>query len=111
MIRKLHLLGMNCTGCEACVQVCTQRVIVMKEDSLGFYYPQIDDAACVQCGACRDCCPVLSYGTIRNSAQPQGYAVMMEDVARRYSSSGVVFPAIAAEIIRDGGYVCGVAWE
>lgn len=50
-----------CTGCEACFNVCPKKAIRMKEDTRGFFYPQILENICVNCNKCKEVCPVLSY--------------------------------------------------
>ncbi len=47
----------ECTGCEACTQVCTQEAIFMFEDQEGFRYPKINRHKCINCGICREICP------------------------------------------------------
>ena len=46
-----------CFGCEACVQTCPKKAIIMIEDKEGFRYPKIDKAKCINCGLCRKICP------------------------------------------------------
>lgn len=48
----------HCLGCEACVQVCGKTAITMEEDHDGFCYPIIDTEKCVDCGMCRNVCPL-----------------------------------------------------
>lgn len=48
----------HCLGCEACVQVCGKTAITMEEDHDGFRYPIIDTEKCVDCGLCRNVCPL-----------------------------------------------------
>lgn len=48
----------HCLGCEACVQVCGKAAITMEEDQDGFRYPIIDTEKCVDCGMCRNVCPL-----------------------------------------------------
>ena len=48
----------SCTGCTACMNVCAHSAISMKADKYGFYYPEIDQNKCVDCGLCVKTCPV-----------------------------------------------------
>lgn len=48
----------SCTGCTACMNVCPHKAISMKADKYGFYYPEIDQNKCVDCGLCVKTCPV-----------------------------------------------------
>ena len=49
----------KCTGCTLCVNVCPRKAIHMIESEEGFYYPIINEAICVNCGACAKKCPVI----------------------------------------------------
>ena len=44
-----------------CTQVCVKKCIEIKENNLGFLYPEIDEEICVQCGICKDKCPVNNF--------------------------------------------------
>jgi formate hydrogenlyase subunit 6/NADH:ubiquinone oxidoreductase subunit I len=46
----------NCCGCGACVNVCPQKAIDMKEDECGFLYPRVDKKKCVGCKLCKKVC-------------------------------------------------------
>ena len=43
----------SCCGCGACSNACPKGCIIMKADTEGFLYPQIDKSKCVNCGKCR----------------------------------------------------------
>ena len=47
MMRKLK--KEDCTGCEACVNVCPKQCIHMVQNEEGFYYPLIAKEECVSC--------------------------------------------------------------
>ena len=40
----------KCCGCGLCTTVCKKNAIVMKEDSKGFTYPEINEELCIKCG-------------------------------------------------------------
>ncbi len=105
----LNLPEASCTGCGACYNICPHGAITMKENSEGFLYPEIDNEACVRCGLCSKICPVNhpDYGM---SETPEFYAAMADDELRQNSSSGGVFPLLAAEILKNGGVVAGAAY-
>lgn len=98
----------RCTGCTACVAVCPLDAIVMKADSEGFLYPEVDTARCVNCGKCHKVCPVDKEPT---SVTPEKayYAVADDGNLSRQSSSGGVFSLLANQILCDGGVVFGCA--
>ena len=104
----------KCCGCEACAQRCSKQCITMIPDDEGFLYPQVDEAACINCGVCEKVCPVINQG---NSMKPLGVfaAINPHDNIREKSSSGGVFTAIAEKVIMEGGVVFGArfneSWE
>lgn len=72
--------------------------------------PVVDDAACTDCGLCTGKCPVSVLP--QNSAHTDvltGYA--KDGALLPRSSSGAIFPVLAAEIIRRGGLVFGAAFD
>ena len=100
----------NCCGCFACANICSNGCIEMHADEEGFLYPSVDTSRCIQCGLCKQVCPILhSYNEIRGMS-PAGYAVInMDEKVRLASSSGGVFSLFAEQTIRDGGVVFGAA--
>lgn len=46
----------ECCGCSACEAICPVGAIKMALDADGFYYPQINESACVYCGQCVKIC-------------------------------------------------------
>ncbi|MCQ2485350.1 MAG: Coenzyme F420 hydrogenase/dehydrogenase, beta subunit C-terminal domain [Clostridia bacterium] len=46
----------DCFGCEACVQICPEKAVIMKSDEEGFRYPVINKELCVNCGVCEKVC-------------------------------------------------------
>ncbi len=93
-----------CTGCTACMNICPAQCIIMRRDREGFDYPVANPDRCIGCGKCESVCPVLN---------PHEAAGPLETVAARNekfidgSSSGGVFPSIAAKVVEDGGVVYG----
>lgn len=100
----------NCCGCEACVNVCPQRCITMREDEEGFKYPSLDLSHCIDCGLCERVCPVLNRGDKR---LPKSVLAgrNSNDAIRAESSSGGVFTLLAERIIEEGGVVFGARFD
>lgn len=99
-----------CTGCGMCTAICPSSAIQMQSDEHGFLHPTVDAAKCTDCGLCIRKCPI--------SAPPQvsahtdiltGYA--KDETLLPTSSSGAIFPVLAAEIIRRGGIVFGAGFD
>ena len=99
----------ECFGCEACVAVCPQKVIVMKRDGEGFAYPAIEEERCIDCGMCEEICP---HKHPLLAVEPRAYAVRCNDIDVLYrSTSGGAFSLIASCILREGGLVCGAVFD
>lgn len=99
----------NCTGCQACSQICPKNCIQMRPDREGFLYPVVDEQACVHCGLCEKVCPVL-HNTEDKGNPPKAYAACNLDTAVRLaSSSGGVFTLLAEYVLDQGGILYGAA--
>lgn len=97
----------QCCGCGACANKCPKQAITMQPNQEGFLHPVVDVEKCVECGACEKACPGLSVAT-NALTEAKAYIVQYKDDAVRYqSTSGGAFTAIAEEVIRRGGVVCG----
>ena len=100
----------KCFGCEACSYSCPAGAISMVSDKEGFYYPEIDQDKCIDCGKCRDICPSLNHDIF--DAEPSFYAVRVKDEELlKKSTSGGAFSLIAGEILNRGGLICGAAYD
>ena len=100
----------KCTGCGACGAVCPVEAIQFIKDKEGFYYPSIVEKKCVKCGKCYAICPQINYKK-KNIEKQRCLAVMASDEIRRNSSSGGAFSLFAEYILKQGGVVCGAAWD
>ena len=99
-----------CTGCGVCAAVCPSAAVKMQPDAHGFLRPVVDDAACIDCGLCTGKCPVsVLPQTSAHTDVLTGYA--KDGALLPRSSSGAIFPVLAAEIIRRGGIVFGAAFD
>lgn len=106
----LNIQKADCCGCYACANICPKNCIVMAEDSEGFWYPQVDEAACVECGLCEKVCPALHGVPETTDTTPAAYAAKnKDDATREASSSGGVFSLLAEETLASGGVVFGAA--
>lgn len=98
-----------CTGCTACVSACPVQCIIMRRDrEEGFDYPVANPDICIGCGKCESVCPVLN--PLDDSKPYEAYAARCSDDLMK-SSSGGVFPKLAAEVIAQGGKVYGAAFD
>ena len=97
----------RCCGCSACANICPVRCITMTADSEGFRYPSADPHACISCGRCDEVCPMNSHVS---SQDRTAYAVRVPRYEAE-SSSGGVFPALAEQVLMEGGAVYGAAFD
>ncbi len=119
----------ECCGCSACVNICPQKCIIMKEDEEGFIYPAVNAKTCIECNLCRQVCPILNSHASRqmnphtsvisaareNHEQnasgfcPSTYAAYcLDQEIRQMSSSGGIFFTVAEQVLKTGGIVFGV---
>lgn len=97
----------QCCGCGSCANKCPKQAITMLPNHEGFLHPEVNVEMCVECGACEKACPGLLVAR-NEQTLPQAFIVQHKDDAIRYqSTSGGAFTAIAEEVIRRGGVVCG----
>lgn len=108
----LQIEKINCTGCEACANICPTNAICMETDKEGFWYPKILFDKCISCGACERVCPNLHEVKKQESANPQVYAAWsLNEEVRLNSTSGGIFSELAGVILKQGGYVCGAVYN
>ncbi len=97
----------ECSGCEACKNVCPKHCIIMLGDNEGFKYPKVDSKKCIDCGMCERVCPIKNRDKLKVSDK-KIYAVKNKNKSiRSSSSSGGVFYEIASWVILNGGIVFG----
>lgn len=99
-----------CIGCGMCMAICPSSAIQMQPDEHGFLRPAVDAAVCTDCGLCVRKCPASTPPqTSEHTDVLTGYA--KDRALLPLSSSGAIFPVLAAEIIRRGGVVFGAAFD
>lgn len=99
-----------CTGCAACVTVCTKGALKIVPDEYGFLRPIIDLEKCNNCGLCTKRCSVLNP-SYTNFESPKCYAFMADDNVRKESSSGGLFTHAYKHILDINGYVVGAKFN
>lgn len=100
----------DCCACGSCRAICPQTAISMREDNLGFIYPEIDSQKCIDCGLCQKVC---AYQHIKETNKPQCvYAAVSKNKEQlKKSASGGVFAALATFVLSKGGVVYGSVME
>lgn len=105
-MEKVYLKKIYCCGCEACSNICPQKIIKMKPDEEGFLYPEIYNAEkCINCKLCEKVCPVKN-NTINLEFHEEavvGFANKEDDV--KASSSGGFAYSLAKDFFNNLGEV------
>lgn len=96
----------TCSGCTACMNICKQNAIIMKEDEEGFKYPYINKELCIKCGACYNICPNIKHNKENYIIEAYGVKHKNEE-ERSTSRSGGVFVAISDYILNKNGVIYG----
>lgn len=105
---SLPASGSPCTGCGLCVSVCPHGAVALAENEDGFLAAEVDAARCIGCRACEKMCARLAQ--VKGHDTHRFYEAWSKDEAqRRAASSGGVFGELAADCLRRGGVVFGVA--
>ena len=108
---NIKVIGNQCCGCNACVQVCPKKCIKMESNKNGFLYPKINETLCINCGICLDRCPIKKEKNIEAN-DLDCYVAYNKDIEERVaSSSGGIFRLVAKEIINQGGVIFGSAFN
>jgi len=99
----------NCTACTACMTVCPEKAIEMKEDEEGFLYPVIKAEYCNECGVCGSVCPMINHSKDKDSSyEIKAYAIKHQNQnVLRQSTSGGMFTALSDYVLQNKGAVYG----
>ncbi len=102
----------HCTGCGACVNICSVKALKMKRDFEGFLYPELDSTKCVTCHLCEKACPADNPQLNQKYSFPKAYWAYAKsnDICQK-SSSGGIFTLLAEVILLQGGVVYGAGYD
>lgn len=98
-----------CVGCMACINVCPNCAISIKDD-IKHYNAIIDEDLCVNCGLCYKSCQVMYPPELSEPLRwYQGWA--NNDEIRRRGASGGIATSIAQTFIENGGSVVSCIFQ
>lgn len=104
----------SCTGCVACVNICSRRCISMQEDEDGYVFPFIDKSNCINCHQCEKVCPIEHVPEQQNGLSNYEIIAAMvksEDLLLS-SASGGAFTEIVNSFMENGDcYIWGAAYD
>lgn len=102
-----------CCGCGVCSQICPKDAISLEKNSMGFYYPVINEENCIHCGICVKKCQCLSDRIfISTKEEPEVYAAVHKDLHRlKDSSSGGAAFVLAEYILEQQGVAFGAVYN
>lgn len=103
----------KCCGCSACMSICPKKAISMQPDALGFLYPVVNEAECINCGLCEKVCAFNDdYNISLNLVEPQAFGVRHKNIQEiDQSRSGAAFIALSDWILDNGGVVYGAGYK
>lgn len=99
----------NCTGCNACGDICANGAISFVIDTEGFWYPEVSEDKCIDCHLCEKICPTLNeINNVQNYIEPDCYIAEHKSIDVVFSSTtGGMFTALADTMYSQNGYVGG----
>lgn len=103
----------NCCGCHACGDICGHKAVSFKTDNEGFWYPEVNQDLCVDCGLCDKVCPMQHKADIVSRYhEARVYAAYTKDDAIRLdSTSGGIHSMLALEKFAKQAYVGGAVYN
>lgn len=103
----------NCTGCTACDSVCPKSAITMVADGMGFKFPEVNPALCIECKLCEKACPIIKPLSVDvRTPEPKSVALQLKNESElAKSQSGGAFYAVASEALKSGFIVYGAGFD
>lgn len=103
----------DCCGCNACGDICGRHAITFKTDAEGFWYPEVDNQRCTNCGLCENVCPMLHKPDFtQRYDEPNVFAAYTNDEEIRLdSTSGGIYSMLAKEKLDKHEYIGGAVFN
>lgn len=103
----------DCCGCNVCGDICGKHAISFVTDNEGFWYPEVNNELCVDCGLCDKVCPIQNKADfVERYAEPKVFAAYTKDEAIRLdSTSGGIHSMLALKMYEKDAYVGGAVYN
>lgn len=103
----------QCCGCNACGDVCSKQAITFKTDIEGFWYPEVNENLCTDCGLCEKVCPIMHHADkVERYCEPRVFAAYTKDETIRIdSTSGGIHSMLAQSMYEKNAYVGGAVYN
>lgn len=112
--RRMYLTSgdkLECCGCKACVEICPQKCISLKEDNEHFIYPVVNKTECTHCNLCEKTCPISSH-IFKSSNKSEVWVGRYKSQNVIFdSSSGGAYTAIYKTLLKENYIFYGVRWS
>ena len=79
---KVHIVRNRCKGCGYCIKYCPREVLEVSDElnSKGYYFPQEDEDACLNCDLCELICPEFAiWSTLEGYVKPKLKKVVVNE--------------------------------
>lgn len=105
----LNNIGIACTACQACEDICPTKAIGLKKDKYDVLYPSVDAEKCVNCNKCNMVCHIQNKILVHNIKSGYvGYSLLKD---RNKSASGGICAALYQYVIEKEWKSFGVACD
>lgn len=106
---KTNIVSENCTGCGLCAEKCNVDAIKLKKNNLDEEIAIIDLDKCIDCQACKKCCPQEAPANMVDILECYA-AWTKNEFDYATTSSGGIATELSKKVIIEGGVVYGSAY-
>ncbi len=107
---KHNYLEHKCSGCTICSVACPKDAINIKKSEDGFFYSDVSESLCIECGLCIKVCPHMQT-PLYCSPKQTFIARAMDENRYPNSTSAGVCSSLAEYMIEKGYSGCGARYN
>ena len=90
----------KCIRCLNCINICSNKAIVLKKNFSTFYYPVIKNS-CINCGKCNNFCPIKSTVELKKVLGECYSFSSKNNTIKENSSSGAFFYELSTVFLKN----------